>query len=399
MRLGAGARGRGGARAVLEGLHPGHRADRSGGPRSSSSRGSSRPPCRRWSTAPATSTSACGDLRRGRGPTVIVEDNVVAFPAAPGGRRALGPHRLLQPAGAARTRTLPPPSPAIRLDDRSAGGRTSARSTDRPAGRHPRRLRRVLPRARGAPPLPDLEFIHESPLAQPLRLSRGGRLRRGRARWARPGRTLEASVRATDEPGTLPGARRAEGDGALVYLSLGSLGSADVGLMQRLIDALGGTRHRVVVVASGPQHELQRLADNMVGAEFLPQTSDPARGRPGHHPRRQQHGHRVACTSASRWSCSRCSGTSTTTPSGCDELGLGVAPGDLRLDDRRAARPRSTACSPTRRCGAARRLLATAPGQPGHRPRRRAHRGARGSLKRGFATPVRAGASASNGGR
>ena len=40
--------------------------------------------------------------------------------------------------------------------------------------------------------------------------------------------------------------------------------------MQRLIHALGRTDYRVIV-SLGPQHELLRLADNMTGAEFLPQ--------------------------------------------------------------------------------------------------------------------------------
>ena len=74
-------------------------------------------------------------------------------------------------------------------------------------------------------------------------------------------------MRATDAAWEPP-----EGDGALVYLSLGSLGSADVQLMQRLIDALADTRHRVVV-SMGPQHDQLKLADNMVGEEFLPQVS------------------------------------------------------------------------------------------------------------------------------
>jgi UDP:flavonoid glycosyltransferase YjiC (YdhE family) len=58
--------------------------------------------------------------------------------------------------------------------------------------------------------------------------------------------------------------------GGLVYLSLGSLGSADVDLMQRLVDVLAKTPHRYIV-SKGPQHDLITLADNMVGAEFLPQ--------------------------------------------------------------------------------------------------------------------------------
>jgi MGT family glycosyltransferase len=41
--------------------------------------------------------------------------------------------------------------------------------------------------------------------------------------------------------------------------------------MRRLIDVLGATRHRFIV-SLGPQAAELTLADNMVGAEFLPQT-------------------------------------------------------------------------------------------------------------------------------
>ena len=64
----------------------------------------------------------------------------------------------------------------------------------------------------------------------------------------------------------------ADGDGALIYVSLGSLGSADVPLMERLVEALAKTPHRYVV-SKGPQHDAYELADNMVGEEFLPQVS------------------------------------------------------------------------------------------------------------------------------
>jgi UDP:flavonoid glycosyltransferase YjiC (YdhE family) len=58
---------------------------------------------------------------------------------------------------------------------------------------------------------------------------------------------------------------------ALVYHSLGSLGSADVDLMKRLVDVLGRTAHRYIV-SMGPRHAEYGLAPNMWGAEFLPQT-------------------------------------------------------------------------------------------------------------------------------
>ena len=119
---------------------------------------------------------------------------------------------------------------------------------------------------RGAPPLPELDFIHESPwlnlyLYPPA-------IDYARARALGPAwHNLGASVRATDA------AWEAErGDGKLLYLSLGSLGSGDVELMQRLIDTLAQSPHRVIV-SKGPQHDQIRLADNMTGEEFLPQTS------------------------------------------------------------------------------------------------------------------------------
>ncbi len=80
---------------------------------------------------------------------------------------------------------------------------------------------------------------------------------------------LDSCVRATEGSWSLP-EPLASAEGMLVYLSLGSLGSADVGLMQRLIDVLAETTFRSVV-STGPQHELLHLAPNMTGAEFLPQ--------------------------------------------------------------------------------------------------------------------------------
>ncbi len=80
---------------------------------------------------------------------------------------------------------------------------------------------------------------------------------------------LDSAVRGTEAHWDIPEHHR-DGPGALIYLSLGSLGSADVDLMKRLVDVLGRTSHRYIV-SKGPQHDLFELADNMVGAEFLPQ--------------------------------------------------------------------------------------------------------------------------------
>jgi MGT family glycosyltransferase len=199
-------------------------------------------------------------------PDVIVEDNVVAFPALPASGRpwvrivSCNPAEISDP-------DVPPKFSGYPADDRSDW--PVFRDEFRRAHADMHAAFDEFCRERGAPALPELEFIHDSPhlnlylypadvdypRAQPL------------GAW----HNLEASVRTTDEPWSQPEAL-ADREGALVYLSLGSLGSADVELMQRLIDTLATTPHRVIV-SMGPQHDQLTLADNMVGEEFLPQTS------------------------------------------------------------------------------------------------------------------------------
>jgi MGT family glycosyltransferase len=120
---------------------------------------------------------------------------------------------------------------------------------------------------RGAPALPGIDMIHESPwLNLALYPDELGYQRSDPP--APTWHTLQTCVRATDDGWTPP-----ESDGrALVYLSLGSLGSADLELMQQLVSLLADTPHRYIVSA-GPRHDEYTLADNMIGAEFLPQTS------------------------------------------------------------------------------------------------------------------------------
>ncbi|SCF06012.1 glycosyltransferase, MGT family [Micromonospora viridifaciens] len=123
-------------------------------------------------------------------------------------------------------------------------------------------------REQGAPGLPDLEFIHEGDLNLYVYPGIADYVdaRALGPTWQR----LESSVRETDEEFTMP-TELADRDGALIYFSLGSLGSADVELMRRVIDALAKTPHRYIV-SKGPLHAEIELADNMWGAEFLPQT-------------------------------------------------------------------------------------------------------------------------------
>jgi MGT family glycosyltransferase len=83
---------------------------------------------------------------------------------------------------------------------------------------------------------------------------------------------MDSSVRRTDEDYEVPAAVAERPPGsALVYLSLGSLGGADVQLMQRLVDALAASPHRFIV-SKGPQADKITLAPNMVGAATVPQT-------------------------------------------------------------------------------------------------------------------------------
>lgn len=125
-------------------------------------------------------------------------------------------------------------------------------------------------RSCGATGLPDLDFIHTSEhlnlYLYPEVIDYVGARPLG-AEWQR----LDSSVRTTDAPFEVP-EQLADGPGSLIYLSLGSLGSADVGLMERLVDVLSRTPHRYIV-SKGPQHDQYDLADNMWGAQQVPQTN------------------------------------------------------------------------------------------------------------------------------
>jgi MGT family glycosyltransferase len=200
-------------------------------------------------------------------PDAIVEDNVCAFPAIPASGRpwvriaSCNPLELKDPE-------LPPPYSGLALDDRSEWGPFRAEYARAIGDMHSDFDE--FCRERGAPPLPDGDLIHRSdwlnlylypreldyPRSAPLDPT-----------W----HNLESSVRGSDAPWSVP-EELADGEGALIYLSLGSLGSADVPLMERLVESLGKTPHRYVV-SKGPQHEAYELAPNMVGAEFLPQVS------------------------------------------------------------------------------------------------------------------------------
>src|SRR3954471_437369 len=200
-------------------------------------------------------------------PDAIVEDNVVAFPAILASGRPWARIVSCNPLEV-KGPELPPPYSGLPAAD--PGEWESFR-------REYRRVTEAMQRdfsdfcvERGASPLPDGEFIHSSDwlnlYVYPAELDYA-RSQPLAPTWHR----LESSVRGGDEAWAPP-ASIAEGEGSLIYLSLGSLGSGDVPLMERLVESLGKTQHRYVV-SKGPQHAEYELAGNMAGEEFLPQVS------------------------------------------------------------------------------------------------------------------------------
>lgn len=199
-------------------------------------------------------------------PDVIVEDNVVAFPAlltsgAPFVRIvSCNPLEMKGPDVAPAYSGLP-------QDDRSEWQAFNEEYRRTHYDMWKSFNEWVV--AQGAPALEELEFIHESDAANLYVFPEVADYKRElNSTWHR----MDSSVRETDQDYELPEAVRNLSEGSkLIYLSLGSLGSADVDLMRRLVSCLSTSKHRFIV-SKGPQHAEFELADNMVGGEFLPQT-------------------------------------------------------------------------------------------------------------------------------
>jgi UDP:flavonoid glycosyltransferase YjiC (YdhE family) len=202
-------------------------------------------------------------------PDVIVEDNVVAFPALAGSRRpwvrivSCNPAELKDPS-------VPPFSSGYPVADRS-GWPAFLDEVRRTHGAMWADFDAFC-RERGddglrfGPLGPD--FTSESPWLNLYSYPAEADYDRSRPlppTWHR----LDSTVRAPEGTWALPDHLR-ERDGALIYLSLGSLGSADVALMQRLVDLLATTEHRVIV-SKGPLADQITLHDNQAGEAFLPQ--------------------------------------------------------------------------------------------------------------------------------
>jgi MGT family glycosyltransferase len=195
-------------------------------------------------------------------PDVIVEDNVVSFPAVVTTDCAwirivsCNPLELPDPE-------LPPVFSGYPTDDRAGWDEFREEYRRVHAGLHADFDE--FARERGCPPLPELEFIHRSSYLNLFLYPEEADYERSRPlgpMWER----LDSCVRKEG----VGDFEVPKGDGPLVFLSLGSLGSADVELMQRLVDLLaaGGCR---AIVSKGPQHDQIELRDGQAGAELVPQ--------------------------------------------------------------------------------------------------------------------------------
>lgn len=201
----------------------------------------------------------------GSQPDVIVQDNVSALPALVAAgvpfARLVSAQPLELPGSA-----VPPVFSGLPAGDPSqwADFRAEYERVCTPVWRE----YDAFCRERGAPGLPEGEFVHPGDLgiymypaaidyteARPLPAS-----------WHR----IQSSVRTTDAGIEVPD-HVARGEGSLIYLSLGSLGGADVELMRRLTGFLGSSPNRFIV-SKGPRADEYELPANMWGLGMLPQT-------------------------------------------------------------------------------------------------------------------------------
>ena len=216
-------------------------------------------------------------------PDVVATDNVTGYPAVelagcPWARIvSCNPLEMRDPA-------LPPPLSGLPVADR--GEWQAFRDEYHRVHEGLLREHNDFRASVGVTPCPPDEFNTESPWLNLYEFPEAADYARSRplaATWHR----MDSSVRTGEAPFAV--AEHVPGTGKIVYLSLGSLGCMDVGLMQRLIDALGKTaapRHRLDGPAQGPDAAWSADVRRRVPAAAL----DPAAVRPPDHPRRQQHG-------------------------------------------------------------------------------------------------------------
>jgi MGT family glycosyltransferase len=199
-------------------------------------------------------------------PDAIVEDNVVCFPAIHHSGRPWARIVSCNPLEV-KDSEIPPVFSGYPAGDRTGWDEFRQAYASAIGGLHGEFS--AFCEERGAGQLPAGEFIHESDrlnlylYPSEVDYARGTPLA---PTWHR----LDTCVRRSDGDASVLPDRIAHGDGGLVYLSLGSLGSADVDLMKRLVDVLSRAPHRFIV-SKGPQASEYELAENMWGEELIAQ--------------------------------------------------------------------------------------------------------------------------------
>jgi len=199
-------------------------------------------------------------------PDVVATDNVTGYPAVELGGCpwvrivSCNPLEMRDP-------DLPPPLSGLPVADRSLW----QAFRDEYSRVHADLLREhdEFRASVGVESCPPDEFSRESPWLDLYEFPEAADYPRARPlspTWHR----MDSSVRATEAPFDV--GEHVPGNGKVIYLSLGSLGCMDLALMQRLIDALATTEHRVIV-SMGPLKEQMKLGSRMYGDEFLPQPS------------------------------------------------------------------------------------------------------------------------------
>jgi MGT family glycosyltransferase len=199
-------------------------------------------------------------------PDVVCTDNVTGFPAV---ELAGCPWARFVSANPLEMRDpdLPPPLSGLPVADRS--GWDAFREEYHRVHEDLLEQHNEFRRSVGVAPCPPDEFNTHSRWLNLYLYPEVADYRRAEpldATWHRLQSTVRGGEAAFDVRERVPGR------GKVVYLSLGSLGCMDVGLMQRLIDALAAGGHRAVV-SMGPLKAQMRLGPDMYGDEFLPQPS------------------------------------------------------------------------------------------------------------------------------
>jgi len=123
--------------------------------------------------------------------------------------------------------------------------------------------------SQGLPPLPHNKFILPSPYLNiymfPEEIDYTD-LRQLPSNWYR----FDCFKRSGNEESFEIPEKLRNRSGKLIYLSMGSMGGADVQLMKKLVSILSKSEHRFIV-SKGPLHEEYELADNMWGDKTVPQ--------------------------------------------------------------------------------------------------------------------------------